>query len=137
MNRTCKEKCSFETFAANSIVGQFLHWLLISLAHINNSVVPNFVFFFSLSLSFLIYVVAIVHLGVSIAMIYDGDTPAAPSNAGREREREITNCELSDRDTRELDLQNPTMFDTSSFDYYERSNGRSGSDTECLDGESH
>lgn len=70
-------------------------------------------------------------------MIYDGDTPAAPSNAGREREREITNCELSDRDTRELDLQNPTMFDTSSFDYYERSNGRSGSDTECLDGESH
>lgn len=69
-------------------------------------------------------------------MIYDGDTSATSTNAGREREREITNCELSDRDTRELDLQNPTMFDTSSFDYYERSNGRSGSDTECLDGKS-
>lgn len=69
-------------------------------------------------------------------MIYDGDAPAASTNAGREREREVTNCELSDRDTRELDLQNPTMFDTSSFDYYERSNGRSGSDTDCLDGKS-
>lgn len=73
---------------------------------------------------------------ISTAMIYDSDAPAASTNAGRETGREITNCELSDRDTRELDLQNPTMFDTSSFDYYERSNGRSGSDTDCLDGES-
>lgn len=86
---------------------------------------------------YLIFVTVIGRfLDFSIAMIYDGDTPAASNNAGREREREITNCELSDRDTRDLDLQNPTMFDTSSFDYYERSNGRSGSDTECLDGKS-
>lgn len=48
--------------------------------------------------------------------------------------REVTNCELSDRDTRELDLQNPMMFDTGSFDYYERSNSRSGGDPDCLDG---
>lgn len=69
-----------------------------------------------------------------VTLLYDSD-PAAPStNAGREREREVTNCELSDRDTRELDLHNPTMFDSSSFDYYERSNARSGSDSECLDG---
>lgn len=83
-----------------------------------------------------------------MAMLYDSNdasaaaaaavaqAAAAPGNgAGREREREVTNCELSDRDTRELDLQNPTMFDTSSFDYYERSNARSGADSECLDGE--
>lgn len=69
------------------------------------------------------------------AMLYESDSAASSTNSGREREREVTNCELSDRDTRELDLQNPTMFDTSSFDYYERSNARSGSDTECLDGE--
>lgn len=62
------------------------------------------------------------------ALLYDND------NAGTSREREVTNCELSDRDTRELDLQNPTMFDTGSFDYYERSNARSGADTDCLDG---
>lgn len=62
------------------------------------------------------------------ALLYDND------NAGTSREREVTNCELSDRDTRELDLQNPTMFDTGSFDYYERSNARSGSDSDCLDG---
>lgn len=68
-------------------------------------------------------------------MVYDGDAAAPTGNAGREREREVTNCELSDRDTRELDLQNPTMFDTSSFDYYERSNARSGADSDCLDGE--
>lgn len=63
------------------------------------------------------------------ALLYDND------NAGTSREREVTNCELSDRDTRELDLQNPTMFDTGSFDYYERSNARSSADaTDCLDG---
>lgn len=90
-----------------------------------------------------------------VALLYDSSdasasAAAAPGNggnsggggggsggAGREREREVTNCELSDRDTRELDLQNPTMFDTSSFDYYERSNARSGADNDCLDGESH
>lgn len=69
------------------------------------------------------------------SVVYENDPAATNNNAGREREREVTNCELSDRDTRELDLQNPTMFDTSSFDYYERSNARSSSDTECLDGE--
>lgn len=62
------------------------------------------------------------------ALLYDAD------NAGTSREREVTNCELSDRDTRELDLQNPTMFDTGSFDYYERSNARNGGDSDCLDG---
>lgn len=67
-------------------------------------------------------------------ILYDSDSSPASGNAGREREREVTNCELSDRDTRELDLHNPTMFDTSSFDYYERSNARSGSDADCLDG---
>lgn len=73
-----------------------------------------------------------------VTVLYESDSAAsqsATSTAGREREREVTNCELSDRDTRELDLQNPTMFDTSSFDYYERSNARSGSDSDCLDGE--
>lgn len=72
-----------------------------------------------------------------VTLLYESDpaTAVSNSNSGREREREVTNCELSDRDTRELDLQNPTMFDSSSFDYYERSNARSGSDSECLDGE--
>lgn len=69
------------------------------------------------------------------SLLYENEPVAASNTAGREREREVTNCELSDRDTRELDLHNPTMFDTSSFDFYERSNARSGSDTECLDGE--
>lgn len=69
------------------------------------------------------------------AVLYESEPAATNANAGREREREVTNCELSDRDTRELDIHNPTMFDTSSFDYYERSNARSGSDNECLDGE--
>lgn len=71
------------------------------------------------------------------AQSYDSDTPVVAGvggAAGREREREAANCELSDRDTRELDIQNPQMFDGGSFDYYERSNARSGSDGECLDG---
>lgn len=69
------------------------------------------------------------------SLLYDSDPSATTgSTTGREREREVTNCELSDRDTRELDLHNPTMFDTGSFDYYERSNARSGADTDCLDG---
>lgn len=48
-------------------------------------------------------------------------------------ERDIPNCELSDRDSRELDIHNPTVFDTGSSDFYERSFGRNG-DSECLDG---
>lgn len=67
------------------------------------------------------------------ALSYDAADGLGPAN--REREREAANCELSDRDTRELDMQNPQMFDGGSFDYYERSNARSGSDGECLDGE--
>lgn len=44
------------------------------------------------------------------------------------------NCELSDRDSRELDANNPTFFETTSdHDFYERFGGRSGS--ECLDGQ--
>lgn len=49
-------------------------------------------------------------------------------------DRDLPNCELSDRDTRELDLQNPNMFDSAAYDYYERSAGRNGYDGECLDG---
>lgn len=49
-----------------------------------------------------------------------------------ETDREGANCELSDRDTREADIQNPGMFDTGSYDYYERNMGRSG-DADCLD----
>lgn len=75
------------------------------------------------------------------ALSYDtdggnGGSVAGSNNGGSvtSREREATNCELSDRDTRELDLQNPQMFDGGTYDYYERSNGRSGLDGECLDG---
>lgn len=63
------------------------------------------------------------------ALSYDSDGGSTAS-----RERETANCELSDRDTRELDIQNPQMFDASTYDYYERSNSRSGVDGECLDG---
>ena len=50
---------------------------------------------------------------------------------GPERE----NCELSDRDSRELDINNPSYFETTGdYDFYERFGGRSGGD--CLDGNS-
>lgn len=72
------------------------------------------------------------------ALSYDSDSVGSAvigvASRERERDREAANCELSDRDTRELDMQNPQMFDGGSFDYYERSNGRSSSDGECLDG---
>lgn len=72
------------------------------------------------------------------ALSYDSDSVGSAvigvASRERERDREAANCELSDRDTRELDMQNPQMFDGGSFDYYERSNGRSNSDGECLDG---
>lgn len=44
------------------------------------------------------------------------------------------NCELSDRDTRELDAANPAHFDNTAIDYdfYERALGRIADD--CLDG---
>lgn len=52
---------------------------------------------------------------------------AAPYGAERE------NCELSDRDTRDLDVNNPSYFETTGdYDFYERFGGRSGGD--CLDG---
>lgn len=66
------------------------------------------------------------------ASVYDGGNGGSGSGSG-EGTREVTNCELSDRDTRELDLSNPTMFDTGTFDFYERSNARSSPDGECLD----
>ena len=48
---------------------------------------------------------------------------------GQERE----NCELSDRDSRELDINNPSYFETTGdYDFYERFGGRSAGD--CLDG---
>nr|CAD7408874.1 unnamed protein product [Timema poppensis] len=47
---------------------------------------------------------------------------------GTERE----NCELSDRDSRDLDVSNPSYFETpGDYDFYERFAGRSGG--ECLD----
>lgn len=44
------------------------------------------------------------------------------------------NCELSDRDSRDLDIPSSQMFETDSSDYYERSMGK-GQGEECLDGE--
>ncbi|XP_039969403.1 uncharacterized protein LOC120781276 [Bactrocera tryoni] len=46
-------------------------------------------------------------------------------------ERDLPNCELSDRDSRELDVHDPSNFDAANYDYYERSLGRS--DGECMD----
>ncbi|XP_008208776.1 uncharacterized protein LOC100114312 [Nasonia vitripennis] len=46
---------------------------------------------------------------------------------------ERDNCELSDRDSRDMDMGNPIYYDTGSdYDFYERNNGRQGVD-ECLD----
>ncbi|XP_021699664.1 uncharacterized protein LOC5570873 isoform X9 [Aedes aegypti] len=42
------------------------------------------------------------------------------------------NCELSDRDSRDLDIPSSQMFETDNSDYYERSMGR-GQGDECLD----
>ncbi|XP_030766535.1 uncharacterized protein LOC115890446 [Sitophilus oryzae] len=54
---------------------------------------------------------------------------AAP---GHESDRE--NCELSDRDTRYLEMGNSQYFDnTGNFDYYERSISANGLDGDCLD----
>lgn len=41
------------------------------------------------------------------------------------------NCEMSDKDSREMDLQDPMLFDVANYDFYERSFGRNGE--ECLD----
>lgn len=53
---------------------------------------------------------------------------AAPFGAERD------NCELSDRDSRDMEMGDPVYYDRSSdYDFYER-NGRQGADDECLDG---
>ncbi|XP_022904639.2 uncharacterized protein [Onthophagus taurus] len=47
---------------------------------------------------------------------------------------EVENCELSDRDSRDLDINNPQYFEPiNNFNYYERSLGRQGVDGDCLD----
>lgn len=47
-------------------------------------------------------------------------------------ERDVPNCELSDRDSRELDVHDPSLFDTANYDFYERSLNQG--DGECMDG---
>ncbi|XP_034119924.1 uncharacterized protein LOC117578496 isoform X4 [Drosophila guanche] len=60
------------------------------------------------------------------------DTAASSyEDRDRDRDRESSNCELSDRDSRELDIHDPGTFDASNYDFYERSIGRS--DGECMD----
>lgn len=52
---------------------------------------------------------------------------------GYETNRE--NCELSDRDSRDMEINNPQYFETGgTFEYYERSLSRHGVDGDCLDG---
>lgn len=47
---------------------------------------------------------------------------------------ERDNCELSDRDSRDMEKGNSIYYDTGSdYDFYERNNGQSGLE-ECLDG---
>lgn len=62
--------------------------------------------------------------------------PIASSYDDRgDRGNDRDNCELSDRDSRDLDMNNPSYFDnTGNFDFYERSPGRQGFDGDCLDG---
>lgn len=56
-----------------------------------------------------------------------------PQSGGYEGDRE--NCELSDRDSRDLETGNSQYFDTSgNYDFYERSLGGNGAEGECLDG---
>ncbi|XP_051170465.1 uncharacterized protein LOC127287511 isoform X2 [Leptopilina boulardi] len=44
------------------------------------------------------------------------------------------NCELSDRDSRDMEMNNPLYYDSGTdFDFYERNNGRQGGEAECLD----
>ncbi|KAJ8925699.1 hypothetical protein NQ315_009546 [Exocentrus adspersus] len=57
------------------------------------------------------------------------DSPPGYGSGGDE-----LNCELSDRDSRDLEINNPQYFDsTGSYDYYERSVGRQGVSGDCLD----
>ncbi|ENN72024.1 hypothetical protein YQE_11315, partial [Dendroctonus ponderosae] len=51
---------------------------------------------------------------------------------GYESSRE--NCELSDRDSAELEMGNAQYFDSNgNYDFYERAIGRNGGDDDCLD----
>lgn len=60
---------------------------------------------------------------------FSRDGPYGDSESERE------NCELSDRDSRDLELTNPEYFEnTGNFDFYERSLSRQGVDGDCLDG---
>lgn len=56
----------------------------------------------------------------------DGDRPQQGTG-------DTFNCELSDRDTRELDVNNPQMFENGNYDFYERSIGGRSNEAECLD----
>lgn len=69
---------------------------------------------------------------IAIAYSICRDTASSYDDRDRERDRESPNCELSDRDSRELDIHDPGSFDASNYDFYERSIGRS--DGECMDG---
>ncbi|XP_018563017.1 uncharacterized protein LOC108904824 isoform X3 [Anoplophora glabripennis] len=54
------------------------------------------------------------------------------SPPGYDSDRE--NCELSDRDSRDMEINNPQYFDNAgNYDFYERSLGRQGIDGDCLD----
>lgn len=52
---------------------------------------------------------------------------------GYDGERE--NCELSDKDSRSIDLEDPQYFENvPNYDYYERTLSRQFGDGDCLDG---
>lgn len=58
---------------------------------------------------------------------------AAPGGYDSANDRE--NCELSDRDTRDMEVNNPQYFDNNgNYDFYERGLDRQGLDGDCLDG---
>lgn len=61
---------------------------------------------------------------------YRDDGTDRPTSTGT---GDTFNCELSDRDTRELDVNNPQMFESGNADFYERSIGGRSNDAECLD----
>lgn len=66
------------------------------------------------------------------AIAFDHETRIGSS---RESVSETANCELSDRDTRDLNMPNVKMFDDDSYDYYERNIARHSLNEACLDGE--
>lgn len=50
--------------------------------------------------------------------------------------RDFKNCELSERDTRDLDAHTNTIFEYGNYNFYERNNfrGMLDNEAECLDG---